>query len=145
MPETTRRQLLVAVGGVSLAALLHVPPALADDPEPARLATLAALLAAVAYGPGGELTGDVAAAYVERYATYRDQADPYMRAYADASLDEIGATGITLLDPPAAFAAIRSWAEDGTHAARAAAALDLTKLSFEEDEARQAGYALTRS
>src|SRR3954465_6697158 len=28
MPETTRRQLLVAVGGVSLAALLHVPPAL---------------------------------------------------------------------------------------------------------------------
>jgi len=145
MPETTRRQLLVAAGGISLAALLRASPALADDPETARLATLAALLAAVARGPAGEMSDEVAAAYVKRYAAYHDEADPYFGAYADAALDEIGATGITLLDPPAALAAIRSWSEDGTHATRAAAALDLTRLSFEEDEARQVGYAFTRS
>jgi hypothetical protein len=143
--DTTRRQLLVAAGGVSLAALFYPPPVRADDADRARLATLTALFAAVACGPGGETTDDIASAYVERYAAFHEQADPHFRAHADAALDEIGATGIGLLDPPAALATIRSWGEDGQHAVRAAAALDLTRLCFEEDEARQAGYALSRS
>ena len=139
----TRRHLLVAAGGVGLAAVFHTPPARADDADSTRLATLAALLAAVACGPGGGMTDDIASAYLERYSAFREQADPYFVVYADASLDELGATGIALLDPPAALAAIRSWGEDGQHAARAAAALDLTRLCFEEDDARQAGYALS--
>jgi hypothetical protein len=143
--DATRRQLLVAAGGLSLATLFHVAPARADDADQTRLATLAALLAAMACGPGGETTDEIASAYVERYAVFHDEADPHFRAYADAALDEVGAAGIRFLDPPAALAAIRSWAEDGQHAARAAAALDLTRLCFEEDEARQAGYALSRS
>lgn len=144
MFQTTRRQLLITAGGVSVAALFRAPPVIAEDLDATRLATLTALLAAVACGPG-EFTGDVASAYVERYAAFHDQADPCFTAYADAALDEIGGTGVTMLDPPAAYAAIRSWGEDGQHAARAAAALDLTRLSFEEDEARQVGYALSRS
>jgi hypothetical protein len=137
--DVTRRQLLIVAGGMSLAALLHARPASADVADAQRLDTLAALLAAVACGPGGEMTGDVASAYVESYSAYCSVADPHFRAYADAALDEIGATGIGLLDPPAGLAQIRSWAEDGEHAARAAAALDLTRLCFEEDEARQVG------
>jgi hypothetical protein len=143
--DLTRRQLLVAAGGLTLAALLHAPPVMADGADAERLATLAALLAAVACGPGGDMTDDVASAYVERYSVYRIEADPHFRAYADAALDEIDATGFGLLDPPAALAEIRCWAEEGRHAARAAAALDLTKLCFEEDEARQVGYAFSRS
>jgi hypothetical protein len=141
--DLTRRQLLVYAGGISLAVLLHAPPR-ADAAETARLATLAALLSAVACGPAAGLTDGVASAYVDRYSTYYAEADPYFRTYADTALDEIAATDIALLDPPAALAAIRAWG-DGEHPARAAAALDLTNLVFEEDEARQVGYALTRS
>jgi hypothetical protein len=141
--------LLVAAGALSLAAWVPATPVradtAADDADAARRATLAALLAAVACGPGGGMTDEVASAYVDRYSVYQTEADPHFRAYAGAALDEIGATGIGLLDPPAALAEIRSWAEDGKHAARAAAALDLTRLCFEEDEARQVGYAFSRS
>jgi hypothetical protein len=136
--------LLVYAGGVSLAVLLHAPPR-ADAAETARLATLAALLSAVACGPAAGMSDGVASAYVDRYSAYYAEADPYFRTYADTALDEIATTDIGLLDPPAAFVAIRAWGEDGEHAARAAAALDLTNLVFEDDEARQAGYALTRS
>jgi hypothetical protein len=143
--DLTRRQLLVVAGAMGLAALLHSPPS-ADASETTRLATLAALLAAVACGPAAGMTEGVISAYVDRYsAYYAEEADPYFCAYADAALDEIAATGIGLLDPPTALAEIGSWAEDGQHAARAAAALDLTKLVFEEHEAQQVGYALTRS
>lgn len=140
----TRRRLLVTVGGVTVAAFLCPSAVLADDdvaaaPRAERPATLAALLAAVAAGPAGGMNDGVIAAYVERYSAYRAEADPVFVAYADAALDDIGATGIGRLEPPAALAQIRSWAEDGQHAARAAAALDLTRLAFEEDEARQAG------
>src|SRR5215208_3902635 len=143
--DLTRRQLLVAAGGMSLAMLLHAPPARADAVDPARLVILTALLGAVACGPAGGMTDGLASAYVDRYSAYYTEADPHFRAYADAALDEIGATGIGLLDSPAALAEIHAWGEDGGHGARAAAALDLTNLSFEEDEARQAGYALTRT
>ena len=145
--DVTRRQLLAIAGGMSLAAFLHAAPqAKAEDAaDAARLATLATLLAAVACGPAAGMNDGVVNAYVESYSTYRADADPFFGTYADAALDEIAATGIAQLDPPAALAEIRAWADDGQHAARAAAALDLTNLVFEEDEARQAGYTLTRS
>jgi hypothetical protein len=143
--DLTRRQLLVCAGGMSLAAFVHhAPGARAEETaDAARLATLAALLSAVACAPAAGMPDGVVHAYIERYSAYQAESDPYFRAYADAALDEIGATGIGLLDPPAALAEIRSWAEDGRYAHRAAAALDLTQLSFEEDEARQVGSALT--
>jgi hypothetical protein len=143
--DLTRRQLLVAAGGMSLAMLLHAPPARANAVDPARLATLTALLGAVACGPADGLTDDMASAYVGRFAAYHPEADPYFRAYADAALDEIGATDIGLLDSPAALEQLKAWAGDGRHAARAAAAVTLTTLAFEEVEAHQAGYALTGS
>ena len=143
--DLTRRHLLAYAGGLSLAALLHTTPnATADEAaDAARLATLATLVSAVACGPAAGMTDGVVEAYVAGYAAYRAEADPYFLAYANAALDDIGATGIRLLDPPAALAEIRSWGEDGRHAERAAAALDLTHLAFEEDEVRQVGYALT--
>jgi len=141
----TRRQLLIGAGGLGLAALLHAPVARADAVDAARLATLTTLLAAVACGPARGMTDQLAGAYVERFSAYYGEADPHFRAYADAALDDIDATGIRLLDGPAAFAEVEAWAAKGGAPARAAAALDLTNLAFEEDEARQAGYALTRS
>ena len=146
----TRRQLLVAAGGLTVAALLRSSSARADDDvagaaEAARLATLAALLAAVATGPAGGMNDAIAAAYVDGYRAYRADADPVYLAYADATLDEIGATGIGGLEPQAAFAELVAWSEEGRCAALAAAALDLTTLTFGEDEARQAGYSLSRS
>jgi hypothetical protein len=141
----TRRQMLAGAGGLGLAALLHAPVARADVAEAARLATLTTLLAAVACGPAGGMTEEVASAYVARFSTYYADADPYFRVYADEALDDIDATGFRLLDPPAALAEITTWAAEGGNPVRAAAALDLTNLAFEEDEARQAGYALTRS
>jgi hypothetical protein len=143
--DLTRRQLLIAAGGIGLAAFLQASPARSDTPDAARLATLAALLGAVACGPAAGMTDAVASAYVERFAASYAGADPHFRAYADGALDEIGATGIRLLDAPAGYAELQSWANDGRHAARAAAALDLTNLAFEDDDSRQAGYALTRS
>ena len=143
--DLTRRQLLVVAGAMGVAALLRAPSG-ADASETSRLATLATLLAAVGCGPAAGMTEGVMSAYVDRYSAYcAEAADPYFCAYADAALDEIAATGIGRLDPPAALAEIGSWAEDGQHAARAAAALDLTALVFGEDEAQQVGYALSRS
>ena len=143
-PGLTRRQLLVGAGGMSLAILLRATRADAEDPaDAARLATLATVLSAVACGPAAGMTDGVVAAYVDRYAAYHAEADPHFCAYADAALDDIGGTGIALLDPPAALAEIRSWAEDSRYTGRAASALDLAHLTFEEDEARQVGYALT--
>jgi len=141
----TRRQVLAGAGSLALAAVLHAPVARADTVDAARLAVLSALLAAVACGPAGGMTEEVASAYVDRFSAYYADADPYLRAYADEALDDIDATGIRLLDAPAALAEITTWAGEGGNPARAAAALDLTNLAFEEDEARQAGYALTRS
>jgi hypothetical protein len=148
--DVTRRQLLVVAGGLTVAALLRASPVRADDDvgdvaDDRRLATLAVLVAAVAAGPAGGMNDDLIAVYVERYRTYRVAADPHFVAYADAALDDIGSTAIARLAPDEALGRIRSWGEDGQHAARAAAALDLTNLSFEEDEARQAGYSLSRS
>ena len=145
--DVTRRQLLAIAGGMSLAAFLHAaPPAKAEDTaDAARLATLAALLSAVACGPAAGMNDGVVNAYVESYSTYRADADPFFAAYADAALDEIAATGIAQLDPPAALAELRTWADDGQNAPHAAAALDLTHLAFEEDEARQVGYVLSAS
>ena len=54
-------------------------------------------------------------------------------------------TGIGGLEPQAALAELVAWSQDGRRAALAAAALDLTQLTFGEDEARQAGYSLSRS
>ena len=89
------------------------------------------------------MTDGVVDAYVESYATYRADADPFFGTYADAALDEIAATGIAQLDPPAALAEIRTWADDGQNAPRAASVLALTHLPFEEDELRQVGYTLS--
>jgi hypothetical protein len=148
--DVTRRQLLVAAGGLTVAALIRTSPARADHDaagaaEAARLATLAALLAAVATGPAGGMDDAIAAAYVTGYRAYRADADPLFLAYADATLDEIGATGIGALEPQAAYAELVAWSVDGRRAALAAAAVDLTQLAFGEDEARQAGYSLSRS
>lgn len=142
----TRRQLLAIAGGMSLAAFVHAAPqAKAEDTADAvRLATLATLLSAVACGPAAGMNDGVVNAYVESYSTYRADADPIFGTYADAALDEIAATGIAQLDPPAALAEIRAWA-DGQDAPRAAAALELTHLAFEEDDARQVGYVLSAS
>ena len=143
--DVTRRQLLAIAGGMSLAALLHTAPqAKAEDTADAlRLATLATLLSAVACGPAAGMNDGIVDAYVESYATYRADADPFFGTYADAALDEIAATGIAQLDPPAALAELRAWADDASNAQRAAAALDLTHLAFEDDEARQVGYVLS--
>ena len=143
--DVTRRQLLAIAGGMSLAAFLHAAPqAKAEDTaDAARLATLATLLSAVACGPVAGMNDGVVNAYVESYSTYRAEADPVFGAYADAALDEIAATGIAQLDPPGALAEIRAWADDDQNAPRAAAALDLTHLAFEEDDARQVGYVLS--
>ena len=147
--DVTRRQLLIAAGGLTVAALMHSSPARAEHDagaaDAARLATLGALLAAVATGPAGGMNDAIAAAYVNGYRAYRADADPVFLAYADETLDEIGATGIGGLKPQAAFAELVAWSEDGRHAALASAALDLTQLAFGEDETRQAGYSLSRS
>ena len=148
--DVTRRQLLVAAGGLTVAALIRTSPARAEHDvagaaDAARLATLGALLAAVATGPAGGMDDAIAAAYVTGYRAYRADADPVFLAYADATLDEIGATGIGGLAPQAAYAELLAWSEDGRRAALAAAALDLTQLTFGEDEARQAGYSFSRS
>lgn len=147
--DITRRQLLAAAGGVSLAVLLHAPPARARGAEGgadgARLATLTALLAAMGCGPAAGMTPELAAVYVERYSAHMDAADPFLRAYAEAALDDLDRTGIAGREPAAAYAQLEAWARDGRHATRAAAALDLTNLPFDDDEARQAGYALVRS
>jgi hypothetical protein len=148
--DVTRRQLLVAAGGLSVAALLYSSPARAEhDParaaEAARLATLAALLAAVATGPARGMDGPIAAAYVDRYRAYRTEADPVYLAYLDAALDEIGATGFGRLEPQAAYTELVAWSVDGRRARLAAAGLNLTQLAFDEDEARQVGFSLSRS
>ena len=148
--DVTRRQLLVAAGGLTVAALIRSSSARAEHDvagaaEAARLATLAALLAAVATGPAGGMNDAIAAAYVAGYRAYHADGDPLFLAYADATLDQIGATGIGALEPQAAFAELVAWSEDGRRAALAAAALDLTQLSFGEDEARQTGYSLSGS
>ena len=147
----TRRQLLVAAGGLTVAVLLRPSPALAGDDgvagaaEAARFTTLAALLAAVATGPAGGMDDPVAAAYVDGYRAYRADADPVFVAYADATLDEVMATGIVGLEPQDALAELVAWSKDGRRAGLAASALDLTHLTFGEDEARQAGYSLSGS
>jgi hypothetical protein len=146
----TRRQLLVAAGGLTVAVLLRPSRAHADDDvvgaaEAARFTTLAALLAAVATGPAGGMDDALAAAYVDCYRAYRADADPVFVAYADATLDEVGATGIGALEPHAAMAELVTWSQDGRRAQLAASALDLTHLTFGEDEARQAGYSLSGS
>jgi hypothetical protein len=146
----TRRQLLVAAGGLTVAVLLRPSRAHADDDvagaaDAARLTTLAALLAAVATGPAGGMDEALSAAYVDCYRAYRADADPVFVAYADATLDEVAATGIGGLEPQAALAELVAWSQDGRRAELAASALDLTHLSFGEDEARQAGYSLSRS
>ena len=146
----TRRQLLVAAGGLTVVALLPPSRARADDgvagaADAVRFATLAALLAAVATGPAGGMDDAVAAAYVDRYRAYCAEADPVFVAYADATLDEVAATGIGGLEPQAAFAELVAWSEEGRRAGLAAAALGLTQLTFGEDEARQPGYSLSRS
>src|SRR5689334_7497288 len=89
--ELTRRRFLLVAGGVGVAAFLRAAPsASADDTaDAARLATLAALLSAVACGPAGGMTEGVVQAYVDRYAAYSADADPYFRSYADAALDDI--------------------------------------------------------
>jgi hypothetical protein len=148
--DVTRRQLLVAAGGLTVAALLRASPVRADDAvagaaEAARLATLAALLAAVATGPAGGMDDAIAAAYIDRFRAYRAEADPIFLAYADATLDDVAATGIGGLEPQAAYSELVAWSVDGRRAALAGAALDLTQLTFGEDEARQAGYAFSRS
>src|SRR3954447_4770003 len=148
--DVTRRQLLVAAGGLTVVALLRPSRVCADEDvagatEAARLATLAALVAAVAAGPAGGMDDAVAAAYVDRYRAYCADADPAFAAYANATLDEVGASGIGRLEPQAALAELVAWGKEGRGAGLAAAALDLTNLTFGEDEARQAGYALSRS
>ena len=144
--DVTRRQLLIAAGGLTVAALIRTSPARAEhDVEAARLATLAALLAAVATGPARGMDDAIVAAYVAGYRAYHAEGDPVFLAYADATLDEIGATGIGGLEPQAAYAELVAWSTDGRRVALAAAALDLTQLTFGEDEARQAGYSLARS
>jgi hypothetical protein len=148
--DVTRRQLLVAAGGLTVVALLRPSRVGAADDvagaaEAARFATLAALLAAVATGPADGMDDAIAAAYVDCYRTYCADADPVFVAYANATLDEVGATGIGGLEPQAALAELVAWGTEGRRAGLAAAALDLTNLTFGEDEARQAGYALSRS
>ena len=144
--DLTRRQLFVAAGGMTVAPFLRTSPASADGDvgDARRLATLAALVAAAATGPAGGVNDDLVAADVERVRRFRSEADPFFPAYADAALDDINATGFGVLAPIEALAQIRGWGEDGQHAARAAAALDLTHLCFDEDEAKQAGYSVSR-
>ncbi len=145
--DLTRRQLLVAAGGVSLAVLVHAPPARAAEAvEAERLGTLAAVLGALACGPLSGLTDAGAAAYVEDFAAFRAAGDQHFRRYADRALDDIGATGFALFEPEAAYAELQRWAARPDLAERAAAALDLATLTFATDvDGHQAGYALTGS
>ena len=141
----TRRRMLQATGAAVLGAgLLGVAAkqAAADDTslDPARSAVLAALLAALAYGPAPELD---TTAYADDFGAYYAEAHLPFRRYADDGLDALGAeTAFMAAEPAEAAALMRDWAAEPGRQLLVSRALELGSLTFEESELKTAGLAL---
>jgi hypothetical protein len=122
-------------------------PADAAASDAPQTATLDTVLSALALGPAAGLGAAERAASLRHFAKRYTHADEHLRAYADAALDELEAGvpgGFSGLDAAAALAQLTAWHGDTTRAPLVASALTLAGLHPDgDDEARQAGFALT--
>lgn len=110
-----------------------------------RAGTLASVLAALSLGPAVGLRAEERTLYGDAFAAHYAAADPHFRSFADATLDDVEAAvpgGYSTLSAGDALAELTRWSTTNGRQPLAACALVLAGMSFEEDDARQVGYAL---
>ena len=142
----------MAAGGAGFTVLagryLLSPPVATGDEgtlDARRAATLLSVVAAVSLGPAVGLGADERALYGDAFVAYYEAADSHFRGFADATLDDVEAAvpgGYSSLSAGDALTELTRWSTVDGRQSLAAGALVLSDMSFEEDESRQAGYAL---
>ena len=142
----TRRQVLQGAGAALLSlGLLGPRLAIAEEGEaeagwalePARAATMTALVAALTLGPAAGVEPD---AHAADFATFYATASPPFRELADGALDRLAPlTGMSVAE---GYAALKDMTLDPTRQLDVADGLTLANLTFEAHERHEAGYFL---
>ena len=146
----TRRQAFLVAGGAGLALVLHATPARADETvaDPARLAVLAVVVAAVTDTDSETLRADAVQTYITRFTACYAEEEPGFRAVADAALDALddaNGGGFAALDAVTARARLRDWGLEERHGRVVADALSFAGLTFDDDHHGHTYPSLTGS
>jgi hypothetical protein len=124
-------------------AVLGPRVVLADDGDhgveldPARAATMTALVAALAAGPAAGVDPD---AYTADFAAFYAASEPPFRGLADGALDRLAP--LAEMGPVAGLAALEAMTFDPARRLDVADGLTLAGLTFGSEERGEAGYVL---
>ena len=145
MPHPCTRRQVLQGAGVALLSLGLLGPrlAIAEEGEagwalePARAATMTALVTALTLGPAAGVDPDV---YAADFATFYGAASPPFRELADGALDRLAP--LTSMSVAAGYAALKDMTLDPARQLDVADGLTLANLTFEAGERHEAGYFL---